>query len=462
MKSLILWAFLGLSLAFSASTTTKIKDSKKDLSATNSAKNKASRKLDKIASDMQKAEKDIDYLEFKLEKLSENQEKTEKEYKRLKKELLTSEANLKVTSKEIEAKHKAFVSLLSNQFSVIFAMQQFENPTKESIISYEVYKSYKKHNAKELKSLRSEISSLEKTKKDKRYKRDKTKKSIASIVKRQKLYKKQKKQKEELVANLGNDEEKYQAKLQNLVDKQSSLRGTLAKLNILQKQEVKEAHERAKARREAIRLEKERKRKIRKAKALAKVKARKAKKAKEAIRRAKTKAAKKTARLAAKKAEKEAKIARKQVYKKSEKVRKVNSSYKKSKTYAYRGGKTISPLPGCRLIKKFGTYIDPIYKIKIFNESVTLKAPSSNAKVKNVLNGKVVFAGKSSMLGKVVVVAHSGKIHTVYAGLSKIAPTIRVGSKIKRGYVVGKVARKLMFQATKNSKHINPMRLIRI
>ena len=82
--------------------------------------------------------------------------------------------------------------------------------------------------------------------------------------------------------------------------------------------------------------------------------------------------------------------------------------------------------------------------------------------MKNVLNGKVVFAGKSSMLGKVVVVAHSHKMHTVYAGLSKIAPTIHVGSKIKRGYVVGKVSEKLIFQATKDSKHINPLKLIKI
>jgi len=77
-------------------------------------------------------------------------------------------------------------------------------------------------------------------------------------------------------------------------------------------------------------------------------------------------------------------------------------------------------------------------------------------------DGKVVFAGKSSMLGKVVVVSHSHKMHTVYAGLSKIAPTIHVGSKIKKGYVVGKVSEKLIFQATKNSKHINPLKLIKI
>jgi len=247
--------------------------------------------------------------------------------------------------------------------------------------------------------------------------------------------------------------------LQNLVDKQASLRSTLAKLNILRTKEVEEARKRAAAKREAMRLEKERMRKIRKAKALARAKA---KKAKQALRRAKTDKARKAAKLAAKNAAKEVKTVQKEAKKQSEKIRKINSSYKKSSTYAYKGGKTISPLSGARLVKKYGTYIDPIYKIKIFNESVTLKAPTSNAKVQNVLNGKVVFAGKSSMLGKVVVVAHSGKMHTVYAGLSKIAPTIHVGSKIKKGYVVGKVTKKLMFQATKNSKHINPMKLIRI
>jgi len=39
---------------------------------------------------------------------------------------------------------------------------------------------------------------------------------------------------------------------------------------------------------------------------------------------------------------------------------------------------------------------------------------------------------------------------------------IKPGRKIKKGYVIGKVSNKLMFQATKNSKHINPLKLIRI
>ena len=455
MRSFILYCFIVIGILQGATTVRKIENSQKDLSSTASQKKQASRQLGKIAKDIHTAEKDIRYLEKKIDELGHDQNKTEEEYQALKVELKRSKADFSKTSKELTRKHKAFISLLSEQFSVIFAMEQAHEPTRESIMAQEVYKAYKKHNAKVLAALRSEINTLKKRKQDKLYLHNKTKNRINRIIKKRESYAQKKVRKKKLLKKLAKDEEKYNAKLEKIVDKQNSLRATLAKLNILHEQEVEEARRQAAARKKAIRLERERKQRLRKAKALARAKARKAK---EALRKAKTKEARKKARLAAKEAEKE----RKKVYKESEKVRNINSSYHKSKVYAYRGGKTISPLRGARLIKKFGTYIDPIYKIKIFNESITLKAPSSNAKVQNVLNGKVVFAGKSSMLGKVVVVAHSGKIHTVYAGLSKIAPTIHVGSKIRKGYVVGKVTRKLMFQATKNSKHINPLKLIKI
>ena len=459
MKSFILYCFVVIGLLQGASTTSKIKSSKKDLSATTSAKKKASRKLGKIAKDIQSAEKEIVVLEKKIEELGKDQDKTQKEYETLKVELNRSQKDFTKTSQELEQKRKAFIILLSEQFSVVFAMEQSHEPTRKSIMSQEVYKAYKKHNAKVLASLRYEINILKKRKKDKLSLRDKTQKKIKGIVKKREDFAAKKLAKNKLLKKLSKDEEKYNAKLSKIADKQNSLRSTLSKLNILQKKEVEEARKIAAARKEAMRVEKERKRRIRKEKALARAKA---KKAKEAMKLAKTKEAKKAAKLAAKAAEKEVKQVQIKAAKQSEKVRKINSSYQKSKVYAYRGGKTMSPIPGARLIKKFGTYTDPIYKIKIFNESITLKAPATNAKVQNILNGKVVFAGKSSMLGKVVVVAHSGKIHTVYAGLSKIAPNIKTGRKIKKGYVIGKVSSKLIFQATKNSKHINPLKLIRI
>jgi septal ring factor EnvC (AmiA/AmiB activator) len=455
VKSFILTFFLSLGILYAASTTTKIRKSEKNLSATSSAKKKTSRRLSKIATDIKSAEKDVIFLEKKIDKLEKNQLKTEEKYETLKSELVDFENDFMQTSLALDKKRKKFISLLSEQYSIVFAMEKAHAPTEESILLHEVYRVYKKQNSKNIAVLKSDISSLKKQKAKKKKLRNKTKKEIVSLVKERDSYAQKKKKQEKLLKKLALDEEKYNVKLEKIEDKQNSLRSTLAKLNILHTQEVEVARKRAAARKEAMRLEKIRQRKIRKAKALARAKARRAK---IALRKAKTKAERKRARLAAKEAE----VEKKKVYKISAKVRQINSSYTKSKTYKYRGGKTISPISGAKLIKKFGTYIDPIYKIKIFNESITLKAPRANTKVKNVLNGKVVFSGKSSMLGKVVVVAHSGKMHTVYAGLSKIAPTIHVGSKIKKGYVVGKVVEKLIFQATKNSKHINPLKLIKI
>jgi len=129
----------------------------------------------------------------------------------------------------------------------------------------------------------------------------------------------------------------------------------------------------------------------------------------------------------------------------------------------YSGNKTISPMSDSRLIKKFGTYIDPIYKFKVFNKSITLKAPHRGSKVKSVLKGEVVFAENSGgMLGKVVIIAHSNKIHTIYAKLSRLAPGIHVGKRVSKGSIIGKVSKSLMFEVTKNSKHINPLKLIKL
>ncbi|NEW60552.1 peptidoglycan DD-metalloendopeptidase family protein [Sulfurovum sp. bin170] len=152
-----------------------------------------------------------------------------------------------------------------------------------------------------------------------------------------------------------------------------------------------------------------------------------------------------------------------QEYKSDRKRRQSSRDSKSVKTASYGGGKTISPMSGSKLIKKFGTYIDPIYKFKIFNKSITLKAPYKGSKVKSVLGGKVVFAENSGgMLGKVVIVSHPNKIHTIYAKLSRLAPGIYVGKRLSKGSVIGKVNKSLMFEVTKNNKHMNPLKLIRL
>ncbi len=142
-------------------------------------------------------------------------------------------------------------------------------------------------------------------------------------------------------------------------------------------------------------------------------------------------------------------------------VRQIGSSYQKTAVTSYKGMRTIAPLKSYKITQKFGNFVDPIYKIKIFNDSVILKANTSGAKVRNVLDGKIVYANKTPMLGYVVIIEHKNKIHTIYAHLSKIAPTIKENKHIPQGYVIGKVADELTFEVTQNEKHINPLQMLR-
>lgn len=144
------------------------------------------------------------------------------------------------------------------------------------------------------------------------------------------------------------------------------------------------------------------------------------------------------------------------------KVRKLGKSYQYVKTIKYRGPKTIPPLKSFVITKRYGEYVDPIYKIKIFNESIELKPLKPNEKVRSILNGKVVLAKRTPHLNNVVIIKHRGNLYTIYANIDKIAPTIKKGKVVRKGYVIGRVNRKLTFEVTKNRYHINPLDLIKI
>lgn len=143
------------------------------------------------------------------------------------------------------------------------------------------------------------------------------------------------------------------------------------------------------------------------------------------------------------------------------KVKSVGSSYHKARTRRYRGKKTIAPLDRYTVLKRYGTYTDPIYKIKIFNESVSLKPKSPNAKVKAVFNGKVILAQNTPLLENVVILEHANGLHTIYAHLDRIAPTIKKGKRLKKGSVIGRVNDELMFEVTQKNYHIDPLKVIK-
>ncbi|EES89604.1 murein hydrolase activator EnvC family protein [Helicobacter canadensis] len=140
-------------------------------------------------------------------------------------------------------------------------------------------------------------------------------------------------------------------------------------------------------------------------------------------------------------------------------VRQVASSYHNISTTKYKGAKTIAPLDDFKIDKRFGPYYDPVYKMKVFNESITLISTGDD-KVKSVLDGKVVFAKDTPILKKVVIIEHQNNMHTIYAQLDKIAPTIKPGSVVKKGYTIGRINNTLKFEVTLKDKHIDPLELI--
>ena len=138
------------------------------------------------------------------------------------------------------------------------------------------------------------------------------------------------------------------------------------------------------------------------------------------------------------------------------------TSYRDVPTIAYKGAKTFSPLDNYVIEKKFGPYFDPVYKFKIFNAAIMLNPKSPNAPVKNVLDGRIVYAKEAPGLKKVVIIEHNNAIHTIYAYMDKIESSIKTGIPIKKGTIIGKVNERLSFEITQKDKHINPADFIKL
>jgi len=423
--------FITITILSGSQINKKIERSKKTLESAEAQKRATNLQLSKIAKSIAQTEREYANIEKILDSLDKEKRRNEQLYVSTKNRVDNLDKNISIITNKIHTRFNKFLEILSNQFAIIAASKQIHQKSSKSVILEEIYEVYKKENDKKLAELKREITLHRLEKMRMSNERNSLKQTILTIEKKRELYKRKKREKAKLLKKLTKEEIIYKKKLKKLITRQNLLRLTLAKLNILRKQEIEEAKRRERERqaeleRRARELEKKRKeREKRRLEALSKGE----------------------------------KVDYTPV---SLKVKQYGGSYHKNSITSYRGRKTISPIKGARVIKKFGTYIDPIYKIKIFNESITLKAPTKDAKVRSVLNGKVVYVAQNSMLGKLIIISHANRLHTVYAGLSKISPLIKSGVKVRKGAIIGKVKSKLIFEATKNSKYINPLKLINL
>jgi len=352
---------------------------------------------------------------LKQKRLILNQQKY---LKNLKNELKKKEKNYKININQLKGLRNSQDTLEKKQNSVkeelVFVIAKNVSLSvilaedyavdAESLIEFEILQKMLESSNKKANILNKQFFLNSKEMDDLAYKASNLEISISNMDKKRKdLIRVQKKNKESL-KKLELAKNKYKKELKKLLNKQDILKKTLAKLNIIKIDEIKKEKERV------IRDEAFDSTKIVAVDDLPKVK-------------------------------------------------KHGSSYQRVKTRRYISKKTIAPFTPYTITKKYGTYTDPIYGIKVFNESISLKAKKPQQKVKTVFNGKVIYADKTAVLNNMVIIQHSNGLHTIYANLSQIAPSIRKGKKIRKGSVIGRIDDELIFEVTQKSYHINPIRL---
>lgn len=351
-------------------------------------------------------------LQLELSLKEQRYQENSKELKLLK----SSQGNLE---KDQEKLRQDLAFMLAKNVSLSLILDEEKAKNDEALITEEVFDSLNKITQANISVLQGNFSSNSQKIASMQLKIDKLKDAIEEIDKKRKDILGITIKEQESLIELKTQKNNYRASVKKLLKQQNSLKDELSKLNIIKEDEEAKRIAREKEQKRLAQLEKER-----------------------------------------------AAQQKQQISNRAQPVDDLpdiiskTDAYHSVQTKRYNGKKTISPLDNFTIVKEFGPYEDPIYHIKIFNESISLKPDTANAKVKNVLNGKVILAKKTSLLDNIVIIEHDNGMHTIYAHLDQIAPTIEKGKRLKRGSIIGRVNDELMFEVTQKNYHINPMQLI--
>jgi len=407
---MILKSFLLLIFALSALNATsidkKIKKTHSKLSNYDLKYNNLSSKMKQIAYQIQKQKRVITHQDNLLKKLENDLAKKEQIFHNNKSSLSKLEQSKQLLLQDENKLEQKLLFSIARNLSLDMMLEDDRAHNAEALINAEVMKELQKQTKEEIRQLsdkltihHNEITQIENKCSilEKQINDIDAKKSEITSLKLKNIV---------ALKKFNSEKRKYKRELHKLLKEKKAVQDLLSKLNIIKKESIEKEKQR--------RLEEQRRRQNKK-------------------------------------------LSNKNL----PSVKKVGSSYQKAKTKRYRGRKTIAPLKLYKVVKHYGTYTDPIYKIKIFNESVLLKPLRGNNKVRNVLNGKVILAKHTALLKNLIIVEHKNGMHTIYAHLDKIAPGIKKGKRIRKGAIIGRVNNELMFEVTQKNYHINPLQLIR-
>ena len=373
-----------------------IAEKTKDLKENERIQQQLSKKLEDLAQDILSGEKNLKNLSEQIDTLSSQTSKLEANIKVQNKELSTLNNQNKELLRIKSLMESKLISLMAKDFAYDLPIPEGYIEGEESFMAFELLGSLDKVLSEEISKLSKDYEGVNLLIENKQKQIEQIRLNLKNYNEQLKELQSLKNMKIKEINQQKTDRQIYAKKLDNLKAQQEELRATLDELKIIDKKEQ-------------------------------------VKKQKE-----------ETSKLA----------------NNNQKIRQIGSSYQGSSVKRYTGKKTIAPLDSFIIKQKFGNYVDPIYNIKIFNENVVLRSKKADATVKSVLDGRVVFAKNTTMLQRVVIIEHNDGIHTIYAHLDKIAPNIKVGKRVKKGAVVGRIKDDLTFEVTQKNFHINPLELI--
>jgi murein DD-endopeptidase MepM/ murein hydrolase activator NlpD len=118
-----------------------------------------------------------------------------------------------------------------------------------------------------------------------------------------------------------------------------------------------------------------------------------------------------------------------------------------------------------RLTSRFGVRKNPRYGTREFHHGIDIKAKMGED-VLSAAPGTVIFAGRQSGFGKVVIIDHGKRFCTVSAHLSSML--VNEGDSVQRGEVIGTVGRSgnatgthLHFEIRVAGKSVDPLKYVR-
>lgn len=399
--SLLLISFLSASLP-AAKIDEKIQNTSKQLNQTKQTYSTLNAKLEATASKIIQQRQIVDVQQEKINALVDELKSKENIYQSNKMTLKGLEAQQALLTKTQNDIEQRLVFAIARNTSISLLINDDRAKEADAIITEEALKLHLKQIQQEIKDLNAIFVSNAERISGLSSQTTVLKQSISVIDQQKNKVLETKKANEKAISQLEQEKNEYKKSLDKILNQQRSLQNTLASLNIIKQESLKP------------------------------------KKAPPPL-------------VAPKPGSKPV----------PEDVKQAVAQYSPSSVAAYSGERTIAPLDGYVVTKRFGPYTDPIYGIKIFNDSVSLRPTQEDAKVKTVLNGKIILAKPTAMLENVVIIEHDNGLHTIYAHLDKIAPTVEVGKRVKQGSIIGRVGRELMFQVTQRNAHIDPMQMIR-